>query len=54
MKKGDRVKTIDGSFEGVIIKILKSGLIVFKSVSGYSRYCLPEHLILVEEVPSER
>ena len=50
LKKGDRVKTIDGAFEGIIIKILKSGLIIFKSVDGYSHYCLPEHLVLVEEV----
>lgn len=50
MKKGDRVKNVDADYEGIIIKILKSGLIIFKSADGYSHYCLPEYLVLVEEV----
>ena len=46
LKAGDRVRSLQGSLRGVIVRILGDGQVVVRSdASGAERTCLPEALL---------
>jgi NAD+--asparagine ADP-ribosyltransferase len=46
LKGGDRVRSLQGSLRGVIVRILDDGQVVVRSdASGAERTCLPEALL---------